>query len=357
MKKKDWGFQACRLEPGKLWLNCVGTYGLASAGYWWSRMAAAVIIRLFYYLVAGRGEQEALLFADDIMMLASRAAEIVDLGALLFIWVAFGLPFKWRKFRGGHEVEWIGYWMSLETFQLGISAKRAAWLKDWVDKVVGQGFVEMRDFSAVLGRLCFVMGALEYLRPFTAPLFAWAAAVGHSGKMKIPWSVAFLLKYLMEALEGDGRAAKVRPRSSSIGPAFRADAKAEGQLVCIGGWECLGGCPPGMARWFSVVLTRKTAPWAFSRGEPFRTIAALELFASLVSVLVFSPSWPRSTTGTVVLSGLTDNAGNEAVLARLMSSKFPLVVILTELAAQLKGEVLTSHFNGFHGGRMRRPTP
>ena len=40
--------------------------------------------------------------------------------------------------------------------------------------------------------------------------------------------------------------------------------------------------------------------------------------------------------GSVVISGFTDNAGNEAVLNRLMTSKFPLVVILTELAEQFQ---------------------
>ena len=36
------------------------------------------------------------------------------------------------------------------------------------------------------------------------------------------------------------------------------------------------------------------------------------------------------------MSGQTDNIGNVAVLSRLMSSKFPLVVILTELADRLR---------------------
>ena len=38
VRKQDWGFQACRLRPGKVWLNCVGTYGIASAGYWWGAL-------------------------------------------------------------------------------------------------------------------------------------------------------------------------------------------------------------------------------------------------------------------------------------------------------------------------------
>ena len=104
----------------------------------------------------------------------------------------------------------------------------------------------------------------------------------------------------------------------------------------MGGWECRGGCHPSRARWFSLTLTRKTAPWAFSRGEPFRTIAALELFASLVSLMVFGNDLEEGANGVLHLTGLTDNAGNVSALARLMTSKFPLVVILTELAAQMQ---------------------
>ena len=32
VKEEDWGYQACRREPGRVWLNTVGTYGLALAG-------------------------------------------------------------------------------------------------------------------------------------------------------------------------------------------------------------------------------------------------------------------------------------------------------------------------------------
>ena len=106
--------------------------------------------------------------------------------------------------------------------------------------------------------------------------------------------------------------------------------------MAIGGWGCLGGCPPSRARWFRVALSRDNAPWAFCRGEPFRTIASIELFASLVSLIVFSDKWRSQTKGKILLSGQTDNLGNTSVLSKLMSSKFPLVVFMTELASRLR---------------------
>jgi len=56
IRPEDWGLQACQLSPETVWLNRVGTYGLASAAYYWSRFGAAALVRLCYYL-AGPGEQ------------------------------------------------------------------------------------------------------------------------------------------------------------------------------------------------------------------------------------------------------------------------------------------------------------
>ena len=49
---------------------------------------------------------------------------------------------------------------------------------------------------------------------------------------------------------------------------------------------------------------------------------------------------PPGTRGVVTVGGTTDSAGASQVLSRLMTSKFPLVVVLAELAAQLKKKSL-----------------
>ena len=59
----------------------------------------------------------------------------------------------------------------------------------------------------------------------------------------------FIFQYLIDEFSEHRRAVEVRPVAKDMGMAFRADAKAEGQLVCVGGWECLGGTPPAQARW------------------------------------------------------------------------------------------------------------
>ena len=59
------------------------------------------------------------------------------------------------------------------------------------------------------------------------------------------------------------------------------------------------------APWFSLTLTRATAPWAYARGDPFRTIASLELLGSLVSLVLLVPVEDRRSD-TSALVTLTD---------------------------------------------------
>ena len=69
-KEEDWGLMACRLEEEgeELFLNCVGTYGIGCASYWWSRLFG-VFCRISL-AVSGRRPLWQLLFADDVLWLA-----------------------------------------------------------------------------------------------------------------------------------------------------------------------------------------------------------------------------------------------------------------------------------------------
>ena len=91
VKRGDWGLQACHLRKGHLWINKVGTYGVASAGYWWGRLAAAVLVRLPYYLVGKRWCPEFLLFADDWFAQAGTGEELSDLGVIILFLTALGV--------------------------------------------------------------------------------------------------------------------------------------------------------------------------------------------------------------------------------------------------------------------------
>jgi hypothetical protein len=86
------------------------------------------------------------------------------------------------------------------------------------------------------------------------------------------------------------------------------------------------------ARWFAFEVTAKDFPWAFCKKDPKRVIAALELLATIVCIMLFG----RQGTFHGTLTGSTDNMSNTYAVKRLMSTCFPLTILLIELSDQLR---------------------
>ena len=120
------------------------------------------------------------------------------------------------------------------------------------------------------------------------------------------------------------------------GELFRVDAKAEEDTVRIGGWSLWNGPDTKTAAWFSLQITREDCPWVFVK-EPFRLVASLELLATLVGLMLLVPEGLAAGAehGTVGIRGGTDNRGNSLAVDKWMSTKYPLCVVLMELAEQL----------------------
>ncbi len=55
---------------------------------------------------------------------------------------------------------------------MGISEARSKGLRSWIEKTLSDGAVQMEDFRAVLGRISFTLGVLDYFKPFVSPLFS-----------------------------------------------------------------------------------------------------------------------------------------------------------------------------------------
>ncbi len=70
-------------------------------------------------------------------------------------------------------------------------------------------------------------------------------------------------------------------------------------------------------------------------------IASLELFASLLCLVLFVSPSPVCSDVEIVLTGVTDSAGNEALMSRLMTSKFPLCLVVLELSEQMQARGCT----------------
>ena len=129
---------------------------------------------------------------------------------------------------------------------------------------------------------------------------------------------------------------------------MRVDAKAEGDLITLGGWlpVCDGDGMPRteLSPWYSVDLDKTNAPWAYCKGEPYRTVSALELIASTAGLVIFEKWMPTAAGGpceaAVQVTGFTDSQVSAAVVDKGMTTSFPLCVVAMELSAQLESRKL-----------------
>ncbi len=156
-----------------------------------------------------------------------------------------------------------------------------------------------------------------------------------------PWAVRMVLWWLKERVQGSGRLQIVCPVLPDRGDLFRSDARAEKDgLVVIGGWDCSEGRPSTAARWYSVRVEPSWAPWVFAKsGDPGRVIAARELLSIiLLSIMLLGDGWPAcaGAGANTSLGGSTDNQGNTYAVAKLLSSKWPLTVLVVELSELLR---------------------
>ena len=188
---------------------------------------------------------------------------------------------------------------------------------------------------------------MEYERPLLSPCFAHLANLragdpngrGNKSVRPLPLYVACALEFFAARIEER----RSYPSTTAHMPTEfcpRVDARAEGSEAMVGGWlpqrNASGAIDKACSPWFSLALDENTAPWAFCReGEPYRTIAALEAMATLVSVIAFAPWIPTNAAAHVTLTSITDNQGNQSALTHLSTTRFPLNVVTMELACQM----------------------
>ena len=335
VQEEDWGLQSFRLDKeDEVFVNMVGTFGVASAAFWWGR-AAAVVFRTFHRVLPPHLLFYLLLFADDGLLLAA-GEDYHKLILSLFLFLdLMEVPLSWKKTRGGFQTEWIGYKVDVEEWRIGISEKKVKWLTEWTERVLQESHMVGREFKAGVGRLGFLAGALAGARPFLAQLYAVSSRVGGSSYVELHLAVKLAIRFFTSWVAEEPMKEPRKPPKVA-GEVFRIDAAADQDGISIGGWEVYGGKTPLEARWFSVKVTRKNCPWLYLKGEPFRTIAAAELLAVTVAVMTFKEEagW-KDAEGRFSISGFTDNSSNTFVVDKFLSTKFPVSLVLMELAYQL----------------------
>ena len=125
------------------------------------------------------------------------------------------------------------------------------------------------------------------------------------------------------------------PAVKDLGEIFRGDARAEQDYAVLGGWYSGGTGDTTKARWFSLKVTADMLPEFSHKGSAQRTVAAWELLTTLFCVGLLAPE-ANPTTGSLGLTGVTDNRGDSFAVAKLASGKYPAMALLMQLSVMLQ---------------------
>ena len=93
-------------------------------------------------------------------------------------------------------LQWVGYELVLDEASLPLSASRAQWLEGWYSRLLRDRSVQLQEFQEGLGRAAVVCSALDYDRPFLAPLYAFAARHAPGSVKPLPLYVLITVEYL-----------------------------------------------------------------------------------------------------------------------------------------------------------------
>ena len=105
IKRKDWKYQVAKIGED-LWINKVGTYGVASAQLYWGR-AAALLVRILYSMFPM--VEWFLIFVDDLIgIMREEQEELIGTAAMLTLY-AIGTPMAWHKTYINEKNLWVGF--------------------------------------------------------------------------------------------------------------------------------------------------------------------------------------------------------------------------------------------------------
>ena len=128
--------------------------------------------------------------------------------------------------------------------------------------------------------MVYVAGALEYERPFLAPLYKFMSLHPRGSVRKVLAYVSFFLAHLAKQIEENRHySCATEQRSSAVSP--RVDAQASKGRTGLGGWLPVldqNGTPDlRRSPRFSIEVTEEEWPWVYEKGgRPAVILSTLE---------------------------------------------------------------------------------
>ena len=346
IRRSDWRYQTAQTASG-IWVNKVGTYGVASAQYHWGRMAA-LILRLLYYTFPTI--IWAFVYVDDFLfILPKQGAAALAVQILLFLH-AIGLPISWKKVAMGDPNTWLGYLLTTAPLRACLTPDKQTTIIATLAALRGSAHLTLTEVQQAAGRLNWATMIYPAMRPFLQPIYAWLhALIQRQGRQRTPVHarptdhiriVADFLDVMFRNLPPPSA-----PKGHCLPISAATDAGArptpDGFEAYVGGWYGTANPTKADAHWFYTPITAGEHPWAYERGDPKLHIAAIELYGTLLLYRHISNQLaPGAQQGiSMALALATDNKGNAYQVTNHKSKNHTAAAMLMELA-------LTTHHVG-----------
>ena len=334
VRKADWHLLACKSSSDSpvIWVNKVGTFGISSAPYYWTRLfglvgrlVARILLREWLYQVV---------YVDDLHLAAVGPRKFLSLWVCIALFEIVGTPFAYHKFAGGLETQFVGYFLDYRNVAIGVSSKRGKWLLDFLAEFRRNNFtIHMRRFSEFLGRLGFLCRVLLWVKPHLSPLCSWAAALDRSTVAKAPKLVILTCLFLEEQLTEKQFMLCCRWPVELKQEVFRTDAKCESGRIVFCGHHL------GDGRWFSLEFGQLELPCLFKDGGDSQWASTpAELLAVMFALHCFGflECTGERREVSLAIQGGTDNKANDALSKRASSTKWRLMLVNMQYSHLLK---------------------
>lgn len=315
--RKDWKYMTARTSRG-VWVNKVGTYGVASAQYHWGRMAA-IILRLIYYTFPHL--LWAFVYVDDFAAIVPDEQADTTLFALLMFLCALGLPISWKKVEMHHTLGWLGYLVAMPTHTALLTPDKQTTIMGALALLGTDTHISLETARQIAGRLNWATMVYPPMRAFLQPVFAWVSALLQrqerqkwgQATSRTPRRLRIAASHLSAIFMDHIPPHTIVTKTANYAAATDAGARdtEQGPDAYVGGWYGARGATRDQVKWFYIKITPELHPWAYHKGHPRLCIAALELYGTLL-LYRHMVGTERDLLGPInlTLALQTDNKGN-----------------------------------------------
>ena len=324
---KDWKYVAATLDD-EVWLNTVGTYGVASAQYYWGRMAA-LILRLTHATIPDL--LWGFVYVDDFLFLIQECHATTATTTILLLFNAMGIPISWKKSTIGHINHWLGYHLNSYSLTCRITPEKHVIITQILENYQSNTPKGHKELESELGKLNWALMICPPLRPMLTPMYAWLKslqkaspnATGRPSK-----EISYLAQTMLHTL--NNKPAVIVHDEQPLLILAATDAGANDRTATIGGWYSnLKNPQKDQVHWFFMAITPESHQWAYEKLTPQQSISAIELYGTMMLTKYLSD------TNSEVCAQLpirTDNQGNAYNVANYKAKKWPNYAILLEMA-------------------------